>query len=88
VGGCNLHAGDVLGTGTVSGPTEQEAGAIIELAMAGQKPIQLANGEQRSFLLDGDAIVLRGACERAGAVRIGFGECRGEVLPSVDTPQD
>lgn len=85
VGGCNLRAGDVLGTGTVSGPTEQEAGAIIELAMAGQKPLRLANGEQRSFLHDGDAIVLRGLCERAGAVRIGFGQCHGEVLPALPT---
>ncbi len=83
VGGCNLRAGDVLGTGTVSGPTAQEAGAIIELAMAGQKPLLLANGEQRSFLLDGDAIVLRGLCERAGAVSIGFGECQGQVLPAL-----
>jgi fumarylacetoacetase len=83
VGGCNLHAGDVLGTGTVSGPTAQEAGAIIELAKAGKEPITLANGEQRSFLLDGDAVVLRGVCEREGHVRIGFGECVGEVLPAV-----
>jgi fumarylacetoacetase len=83
VGGCNLHAGDVLGTGTISGPTPEEAGAIIELAQAGQQPITLATGEQRAFLSDGDAVVLRGVCERAGAVRIGFGECRGEVLPSI-----
>ncbi len=83
VGGCNLHAGDVLGTGTISGPTPEEAGAIIELAQAGQKPIALASGETRAFLSDGDAVVLRGVCERAGAVRIGFGECRGEVLPSI-----
>jgi fumarylacetoacetase len=81
-GGCNLHAGDVLGTGTVSGPTAPEAGAIIELAKAGKEPITLGNGEQRSFLLDGDAIVLRGVCEREGHVRIGFGECVGEVLPA------
>jgi fumarylacetoacetase len=83
VGGCNLHAGDVLGTGTISGPTPEEAGAIIELAQAGKKPITLETGETRAFLSDGDAVVLHGACERAGAVRIGFGECRGEVLPSV-----
>ena len=83
VGGCNLSAGDVLGTGTISGPTPEEAGAIIELAQAGQKPITLVTGEKRAFLSDGDAVVLRGACERAGAVRIGFGECQGEVLPSV-----
>lgn len=85
VGGCNLHAGDVLGTGTISGPTPEEAGAIIELAQAGQKPITLATGEQRAFLSDGDAVVLRGSCARAGAVRIGFGECQGEVLPSVQS---
>lgn len=83
VGGCNLHAGDVLGTGTISGPTPEEAGAIIELAQAGQKPIALASGEQRAFLSDGDAVVLRGRCERAGAVGIGFGECTGVVLPAV-----
>ncbi len=83
VGGCNLHAGDVLGTGTISGPTPEEAGAIIELAQAGKNPITLETGETRAFLSDGDAVVLRGACERAGAVRIGFGECRGEVLPSI-----
>jgi fumarylacetoacetase len=83
IGGCNLRAGDVLGTGTVSGPTEAEAGAIIELAKAGQQPITLVSGEQRSFLLDGDAIVLRGRCERPGAVPIGFGECAGEVLPAL-----
>ena len=83
IGGCNLHAGDVLGTGTISGPTPEEAGAIIELAHAGQKPISLATGEKRAFLSDGDVVVLRGTCEREGAVRIGFGECRGEVLPSI-----
>jgi fumarylacetoacetase len=83
IGGCNLHAGDVLGTGTISGPTPEEAGAIIELAHAGQKPISLATGEKRAFLSDGDVVVLRGTCEREGTVRIGFGECRGEVLPSI-----
>jgi fumarylacetoacetase len=83
VGGCNLHAGDVLGTGTIWGPTPEEAGAIIELAQAGKKPITLETGETRAFLSDADAVVLRGACERAGAVRIVCGECRGEVLLSI-----
>jgi len=81
VGGCNLSAGDILGTGTISGPTPEEAGAIIELAQAGKNPISLNTGEKRAFLNDGDAVVLRGVCERPGAVSIGFGERQGEVLP-------
>ncbi len=83
VGGCNLQTGDLLGTGTISGPTEPEAGAIIELAQGGRKPIAFANGESRTFLLDGDAVVFKGWCEKAGHARIGFGECRGEVLPAI-----
>jgi len=84
VGGCNLQPGDLCGTGTISGPTPSEAGAIVELSQGGTKPITLAGtGEQRTFLQDGDAVILRGWCERAGAARIGFGECRGMVLPAV-----
>ena len=83
MGGCNLHSGDLLGTGTISGPTPTEAGAIIELTKGGREPITLEGGEQRAFLHDGDAVILRGWCERSGAARIGFGECRGEVLPAV-----
>jgi fumarylacetoacetase len=84
VGGCNMQAGDLLGTGTVSGPTASEAGAIVELSKGGREPITLQNtGEQRAFLHDGDAVTLRGWCEKAGAVRIGFGECRGMVLAAL-----
>ena len=84
VGGCNLQPGDLLGTGTISGPTAGEAGAIVELSRGGTQPIALpATGEQRTFLEDGDTVILRGWCERAGHARIGFGECRGEVLPAV-----
>jgi fumarylacetoacetase len=82
MGGCNLQSGDLLGSGTISGPTPDQAGAIIELTKGGKEPITLANGEQRSFLLDGDAVTLRGWCEKEGFVRIGFGENRGEVLPA------
>ncbi len=83
VGGCNLQPGDLCGTGTVSGPTHAEAGAIVELAVGGTQPITLAGtGEQRAFLQDGDTVILRGWCEKPGAVRIGFGECRGTVLPT------
>ena len=84
VGGCNLQAGDLCGTGTISGPTHAEAGAIVELSVGGTQPITLAGtGEQRTFLQDGDAVILRGWCEKPGAARIGFGSCRGTVLPAV-----
>ncbi|MFM1908688.1 MAG: hypothetical protein RLZZ591_2365 [Pseudomonadota bacterium] len=80
VNGCNLQAGDLLGTGTLSGPTPAEAGALLELTQGGKLPVQLPNGEQRTFLQDGDEVLIRGWCEHAGAARIGFGECRGSVL--------
>jgi len=83
VGGCNLQPGDVLGSGTISGPTAAEAGALIELTQGGRQPLQLDNGETRAFLQDGDTVILRGCCERSGYARIGFGECRGQVLPVV-----
>ena len=83
VNGCNLQAGDLLGTGTLSGPTIDQAGALIELTTGGRNPVTLPNGEQRAFLDDGDCIVLRGWCEKAGAARIGFGDCTGTVLPAL-----
>lgn len=82
VNGCNLQPGDLLGSGTLSGPTLDQAGALIELTSGGKHPIQLPNGEQRNFLEDGDAVVLRGWCEKPGFARIGFGECWGTVLPA------
>jgi fumarylacetoacetase len=83
VGGCNLRSGDLIGTGTISGPTPREAGALIELSNGGTAPLELsATGEQRTFLEDGDAVILRGWCEAPGAVRIGFGTCEGLVLPA------
>jgi fumarylacetoacetase len=82
VNGCNLQAGDLLGSGTLSGPTLDQAGALIELTQGGKTPLQFANGEQRVYLEDGDTVVLRGWCEKTGATRIGFGECVGTVLPA------
>ncbi len=82
VNGCNLQPGDLLGSGTLSGPTLDQAGALIELTTGGKNPIALPNGEQRTWLEDGDSVVLRGWCEREGAARIGFGECVGTVLPA------
>jgi fumarylacetoacetase len=83
VNGCNLQPGDLLGTGTQSGPTPEEAGSLLELSDAGKRPIALPHGETRTFLQDGDAVILRGWCEKTGFKRIGFGECRGTVLPAV-----
>jgi fumarylacetoacetase len=80
VNGCNLQPGDLLGTGTQSGPRPEEAGSLLELSNGGKAPFTLANGEVRSFLEDGDSITLRGWCERPGAARVGFGEATGSVL--------
>jgi fumarylacetoacetase len=83
VNGCNLVAGDLLGTGTLSGPEPQQAGSLIELTAGGKQPLQLPNGQTRTFLEDGDAITLRAACQRPGIRRLGFGECRGLVAPAL-----
>ncbi len=79
VNGCNLQPGDLLGSGTLSGPAQSEAGSLIELTLGGKQAIELPNGEKRTFLEDGDTLTLRGWCEREGAVRIGFGEASGTV---------
>lgn len=82
VNGCNLRPGDLLGTGTLSGPAPDEAGALIELTQGGTKPVALPDGESRAFLEDGDTVIMRGWCERPNAARIGFGEVRGTLLPA------
>nr|WP_315244882.1 fumarylacetoacetase [uncultured Albidiferax sp.] len=83
VNGCNLRTGDLFGTGTLSGPRPEQGGSLMELSVGGKQPIPLSNGETRSWLEDGDTVILRAYCERAGFRRIGFGECRGTVLPAV-----
>lgn len=80
--GCNLQVGDILATGTISGPAEASAGCLLELTRNGAVPIALPTGETRAFLADGDEIILRAACERPGHPRIGLGECRAILLPS------
>jgi len=77
--GCNLQPGDLLASGTVSGPQPAERGCLLELTQRGADPIHLPTGELRKFLEDGDEIILHGYCEREGYPRIGFGECRGIV---------
>jgi fumarylacetoacetase len=80
--GCNLQTGDLLATGTVSGAATTARGCLLEITARGAQPVVLRNGETRKFLEDGDTVILRGHCEREGAARIGFGECRGTVLPA------
>jgi fumarylacetoacetase len=77
--GCNLYMGDLLGTGTVSGPTPESRGCLLERTWRGTEPLPLPDGESRKFLEDGDEVIFRGQCHAPGAVPIGFGECRGVV---------
>ena len=77
--GCNLNPGDLFASGTVSGPEKENRGCLLELTWRGAEPLTLPTGETRSFLEDGDEVVMRGYAEREGAVRVGFGECRGVV---------
>jgi fumarylacetoacetase len=86
--GCNLSPGDLIASGTVSGASKESRGCMQELTWRGTEPITLPSGEQRRFLEDGDEVILRGYCERAGFARIGFGECRGTVLPAAALGSD
>ena len=81
VNGCNVRGGDLMGSGTISGPTEGSYGSMLELAWKGTKPLTLNDGTQRRFILDGDTVVMRGYCQKA-TVRIGFGEVKGKLLPA------
>ncbi len=80
VNGCNLEPGDLLGSGTQSGPAPAEAGSLLELTEGGKRPLTLPGGETRTFLEDGDRVILRGWCERPGRARIGFGEASGSIV--------
>jgi fumarylacetoacetase len=80
--GCNLAIGDLIGSGTVSGPEKSSWGSLLELTARGREPIVLPNGEQRGFIEDGDEIIFRGFCAKPGYPRFGFGECRAVMLPA------
>ena len=82
--GCNLQVGDLMATGTMSGKEDSERGCLLEMTKRGSEPIELPNGEIRKFLEDYDEIIMKGFCEKEGFRRIGFGECRGMVLPADD----
>ncbi|UAA37449.1 fumarylacetoacetase [Paraneptunicella aestuarii] len=83
VNGCAMQPGDLLGSGTQSGPEHEEAGSLLELTRGGKEAISLPNGEERKFLEDGDAVIMRGYCAKDGFARIGFGEVVGTVLPAL-----
>lgn len=80
--GCNLRPGDLLASGTVSGPEPEARGCLLEITSGGKDPLHLPSGESRTFLEDGDEVILRARCIREGAITIGFGECRGRVVPA------
>ena len=83
VNGCNTRTGDLMASGTISGPTPDSYGSMLELAWRGEKPIQLPDGETRSFLQDGDSVIMTGYAQGNG-YRIGFGELEGTVLPALE----
>jgi fumarylacetoacetase len=81
--GCPIRTGDLIGSGTVSGPDQRNRGCLLEITSRGREPLELPAGETRRFLEDGDEVILRGWCEQPGFRRIGFGECRGVILPAL-----
>ena len=87
VTGCNLRSGDLLATGTISGPTPDSSGSMLELAWGGKRPLQFPDGDRRSFLADGDRVTLTGWCQGNG-YRVGLGECSGMLLPAHDPPSE
>lgn len=80
VNGCNVNVGDLMASGTISGRDQNSYGSMIEISQGGKEPMQLKNGENRTFLEDGDTIIIRAFCEKDGK-RVGFGECVGTILP-------
>ena len=83
--GSPMTAGDLLGSGTISGPTKENRGSLLEISWGGKEPLTLDTGEQRSFIEDGDTLTLKGNARGKGYT-IGFGDCTGTVLPALDDP--
>ncbi|WP_019339587.1 fumarylacetoacetase [Stutzerimonas stutzeri] len=82
VNGCSLQPGDLFGSGTLSGSSADSLGSLLEITQGGKQPLELPSGETRTFLQDGDEIILKARCRRDGQAPIGFGECRGRVMPA------
>ncbi len=83
VTGCQMAVGDLLGSGTISGPEKGSYGSLLEISWGGKEPLKLANGEERTYLQDGDTLILRGNC-RGNGYTIGFGDCSGKILPALE----
>jgi len=82
VNGCNIQVGDMYASGTISGPTPDSFGSMLEISWQGKNPVAMPDGTERKFILDNDTVVMKGYCEKNG-VRIGFGECSGKILPAL-----
>lgn len=83
ISGCNVRAGDLMGSGTISGPTKDSYASMLELTWGGKEPIELKDGSTRTFFNDADNVIIRGYCENS-KVRIGFGKCTGKILPAIE----
>ncbi|MCB0446647.1 MAG: fumarylacetoacetase [Gelidibacter sp.] len=83
VNGCRVNSGDMMGSGTISGPTEDSFGSMLELTWGGKNPIQMKDGSERKFINDNDTVIIRGYCENK-ELRIGFGECSSKLLPAIE----
>lgn len=81
VNGCNIKVGDLYGSGTISGKTEDSYGSMLELAWMGTKPLKMKDGTERKFILDGDTVIMRGYAEKDGR-RVGFGDVSAKLLPA------
>src|SRR5262249_57545537 len=86
-GGCNLRPADLFGTGTISAPSDDGLGSLLEISAGGRRPVTLASGETRRFLEDGDTVIMRAHCRREGFAPIGFGECPGTLSPTPSFPR-
>jgi len=83
-GGCNLQPGDFYGSGTISGTGRDQLGCLLEVTVGGKESIEFPSGETRTFLEDGDEVIMRAWSEKEGAARIGFGDCRSIILPATE----
>lgn len=83
INGCRVNSGDMMGSGTISGPTEDSFGSMLELTWGGQKPLKMKDGSERKFINDNDTVIVRGYCQK-GNLRIGFGEVSSKLLPAID----
>lgn len=83
INGCNVNSGDMMGSGTISGPTPDSYGSMLELTWRGQNPLKMNDGSERKFINDNDSVIMKGYCKNDG-IRIGFGECKSKLLPALD----